>query len=264
VLGQGLRLAHLTEWLTFALAALALGIAVGIGRLPSLAQGAFVAIGAFGAALLQTRAGWPPAAAVPAATLAAAALGAVAGIGLVRLRPAFVAAGTWLLTWLAAAALAGFPGLSGGTDGITVAAPAVAGLELRPWLLYELALALVALAVLAFGAYARGLPGLALAALGQSPAGAAALGLPRARLRLAAFAAAAAAGGLAGAIEVQAAGIADPAAYEPLLSFELLGAVVLGGAARALGPLAGTAIVALAGAAAGTLTAVGTLEPAHE
>ena len=260
-LGEGLRLAHLTEWLTFAIAALGLGIAVGIGRLPSLAQGAFVAVGAFAAALLQAREGWPLLAAVPTATLASAALGAVAGIGLVRLRPAFVAAGTWLLAWLMAAALAGFPGLSGGTGGITLPAPAVGGLELRPWLLYEVALVLVVLAFLAFGAYARGLPGIALAAFGQRPAGAAALGLPGTRLRLAAFTVAAAAGGLAGAVEVQVAGIADPAAYDPLLSFELLAAVVLGGAARALGPLAGTMIVALAGTAAGTLTAVGALQP---
>ena len=261
VLGEGLRLAHLTEWLTFAIAALGLGIAVGIGRLPSLAQGAFVAIGAFTAALLQARGGWPLAAAVPVATLVSAAFGALAGLGLARLRPVFLAAGTWLLAWLVVAVLAGFPRISGGTDGITMPTPAIGGLGLRPWALYELALVVVAVAVLAFGTYARGLPGLALAALAQRPAGAATLGLPSTSLRVAAFTAAAAAGGLAGAIEVQVAGIADPSAYGPLLSFELLGAVVLGGAARALGPLAGTAIVALGGVVAGTLTAVGTLQP---
>ena len=261
VVTDDLRLAHLTEWLAFAIAALGLGIAVGVGAMPSLAQGAFVAVGAFAAAQLQTRADWPLAIAVPVAVLIAAASGVVTGAGLVRLRPVFVAAGTWLLAWLAAAALEGFPGLSGGSDGINLSVPALGGLELRPWLLYEAVLALVLLAVLAFGAYAHGLPGLALAALGQRPAGAAALGLPPARLRLAAFTAAAAAGGLAGAVEVQAAGVADPSAYGPLLSFELLGAVVLGGAARALGPLVGTTLIALAGVVAGALTAVGTLRP---
>ena len=261
VVTDDLRLAHLTEWLAFAIAALGLGIAVGVGAMPSLAQGAFVAVGAFAAAQLQTRADWPLAVAVPVAVLIAAASGVVTGAGLVRLRPVFVAAGTWLLAWLAAAALEGFPGLSGGSDGINLSVPALGGLELRPWLLYEAVLALLLLAVLAFGAYAHGLPGLALAALGQRPAGAAALGLPPARLRLAAFSAAAAAGGLAGAVEVQAAGVADPSAYGPLLSFELLGAVVLGGAARALGPLVGTTLIALAGVVAGALTAVGTLRP---
>ena len=261
VVTDDLRLAHLTEWLAFAIAALGLGIAVGVGAMPSLGQGAFVAVGAFAAALLQTRAGWPLAAAVPVAVVIAAVSGVVTGAGLVRLRPVFVAAGTWLLAWLVAAALDGFPGLSGGSGGINLPVPTLGGLELRPWLLYEIVLALLVLAVLAFGAYAHGLPGLALAALGQRPAGAAALGLPSARLRLAAFTAAAAAGGLAGAVEVQAAGLADPSAYGPLLSFELLGAVVLGGAARALGPLVGTALIALAGVVAGALTAVGTLRP---
>jgi len=261
VVADDLRLAHLTEWLAFAIAALGLGIAVGVGAMPSLAQGAFVAVGAFAAAQLQTRADWPLAAAVPVAVLIAAATGVLTGAGLVRLRPVFVAAGTWLLAWLVAAALEGFPGLSGGSDGINLSGPALGGLELRPWLLYELVLALLVVVVLAFGAYTHGLPGLALAALGQRPAGAAALGLPQARLRLAAFTAAAAAGGLAGAVEVQAAGLADPSAYGPLLSFELLGAVVLGGAARALGPLVGTTLIALAGVVAGALTAVGTLRP---
>jgi len=261
VVTDDLRLAHLTEWLAFAIAALGLGIAVGVGAMPSLAQGAFVAVGAFAAALLQDRADWPFAAAVPVAVVIAAASGVVTGAGLVRLRPVFVAAGTWLLAWLAAAVLEGFPDLSGGSGGINVPGPALGGLELRPWLLYEVVLAVLVLVVLAFGAYAHGLPGLALAALGQRPAGAAALGLPPARLRLAAFTAAAAAGGLAGALEVQAAGLADPSAYGPLLSFELLGAVVLGGAARALGPLVGTALIALAGVVAGALTAVGTLRP---
>ena len=261
VVTDDLRLAHLTEWLAFAIAALGLGIAVGVGAMPSLGQGAFVGIGAFAAALLQTRADWPLAAALPVAVLIATAAGAVAGAGLVRLRPVFVAAGTWLIAWLVTAALEGFPRLSGGSDGIDLPGPVLGGLELRPWLLYEGALVLLLLTVLAFGAYAHGLPGVALAALGQRPAGAAALGLPSARLRLAAFTAAAAAAGLAGAVEVQAAGIADPAAYGPLLSFELLGAVVLGGAARALGPLVGTALIALAGVVAGALTAVGTMRP---
>jgi len=261
VVTDDLRLAHLTEWLAFAIAALGLGIAVGVGAMPSLAQGAFVAVGAFAAALLQERAGWSPAVAVPVAVLIAAGSGVVTGAGLVRLRPVFVAAGTWLLAWLAAAALEGFPDLSGGSDGLDVGPPSLGGLELRPWLLYEVVLALLVLVVLAFGAYARGLPGLALAALGQRPVGAAALGLPPVRLRLAAFVAASAAGGLAGAVEVQAAGLADPSAYGPLLSFELLGAVVLGGGARALGPLVGTGLIALAGVVAGGLTAVGTLRP---
>jgi branched-chain amino acid transport system permease protein len=253
VVADPLRLAHLTGWLAFALAALGLGLVVGIGGLPSLAQGAFVGIGAFAAALLQARAGWPVAPAVLAAALAAASIGVVTGVGVVRVRPVFVAVSTWLLAWLVAIGLTVFPRVSGGADGIAVdVAP-------RPWLEYEVLLALVAVATGVFALFARGLPGICLAAVRQRYAAAAALGLPAARLRLTAFALAAGVGGLAGGLEVQVSGVADPAAYDPLLSFELLAAVVLGGAARTLGPLVGTAIVALAGVAAGTLTAAGAL-----
>jgi branched-chain amino acid transport system permease protein len=220
-LHDALRLAHLTEWLTFALAAVGLGLAVGIGGLPSLSQGAFVAIGAFAAALLQSRAGWPaPAAAV-------AALGRRAGRGRHRPRGRAAAArvravATWLLAWLVAVALPAFPRVSGGVDGIVVPNPAV-----PVWALYEVALALLAVALGLFALFARGLPGLALAAVRQRPAGAVALGVPKAHVRLVAFTLAAALGGLAGALEVQVAGVADPASYDPVLSFELLAAVVL-------------------------------------
>jgi branched-chain amino acid transport system ATP-binding protein/branched-chain amino acid transport system permease protein len=253
VVTDPLRLAHLTGWLTFALAALGLGLVVGLGGLPSLAQGAFVGIGAFAAALLQGRGGWPVLPAIVAGALVAAATGAVTGVGVVRVRPVFVAVSTWLLAWLVAIGLAAFPRISGGADGIAV------GPATRPWLWYELLLVLVAVATGLFALYARGLPGLSLAAVRERYAAATALGLPTARLRLTAFVLAAGAGGLAGGLEVQVSGVADPVSYDPLLSFELLAAVVLGGAARALGPLAGTAIVALAGVVAGTLTAAGAL-----
>jgi ribose/xylose/arabinose/galactoside ABC-type transport system permease subunit len=201
VVADPLRLAHLTGWLAFALAALGLGLVVGIGGLPSLAQGAFVGIGAFAAALLQARAGWPVAPAVLAAALAAASIGVVTGVGVVRVRPVFVAVSTWLLAWLVAIGLTVFPRVSGGADGIAVdVAP-------RPWLEYEVLLALVAVATGVFALFARGLPGICLAAVRQRYAAAAALGLPAARLRLTAFALAAGVGGLAGGLEVQVSGV---------------------------------------------------------
>jgi branched-chain amino acid transport system permease protein len=86
---------------------------------------------------------------------------------------------------------------------------------------------------------ARSSFGWSLQAAAQRPAGAAALGVRIARLRLAAFAGAAAVGGLAGGLAVQLAAVADPGSYDALLSFKLLVAVLVGGAATALGPVAG-------------------------
>jgi branched-chain amino acid transport system permease protein len=64
-----------------------------------------------------------------------------------------------------------------------------------------------------------------------------------ARLRLRAFAGAAAVGGLAGGLAVQLVGVADPGEYGPSLSFRLLVAVLVGGAVSALGPVVGVVIL---------------------
>src|SRR5439155_23285540 len=92
--------------------------------------------------------------------------------------------------------------------------------------------------------------GLDLAAAAQHRGAAAALGVPMERLRVGAFAASALVGGLAGGFAVQLDIVADPTAYGPLLSFELLVAVLVGGAAAALGPSAGVVVLGLIALAA--------------
>ena len=216
-----LALDRLASTLYLALAAVALGFAVGVGGIPSLGQGAFMAIGAFLTAGLIARQGWPAEAAVAAGTIGAALGGAVTGLGVARLRGVLVAVSTWLLTWLVVFALAAFPVLSGGSQGIVVPQTSLAGLRLTTTVHYELALGLVALAVAAYTLLARGRPGLALAAAHQHTDAAVAVGVPVFRLRLGAFVASAAVAGLAGALTVQLAGVADPTGYGPTLSFKL-------------------------------------------
>ena len=50
--------------------------------------------------------------------------------------------------------------------------------------------------------------------------------------------------GLAGALGVELAQVADPSAYGPVLSFQLFVAVILGGARLPLGPVVGLAVIA--------------------
>src|SRR5207249_6232489 len=104
-----------------------------------------------------------------------------------------------------------------------------------------------ALTAVGIAAVRRGAPGLELSALRQAPPLATSLGVPLARRRLGAFAVSAAIAGLAGALSVQLAAVADPASYDPFLSFKLLVAVLLGGAAATLGPAAGVAALGLIG-----------------
>jgi branched-chain amino acid transport system permease protein len=126
---------------------------------------------------------------------------------------------------------------------------------------YELALALVALAIAAYAAVARSPLGAQLAAVRDRPAAASALGVPAARLRLGAFVASAAVGGLAGALAVQLAGVTDPGANGPFRSFQLFVAVLLGGAAAAGGGLVGISVLGLLGLAAGAVARLENVPP---
>jgi branched-chain amino acid transport system permease protein len=225
-----------------AVAAVGLSLAVGLAGIPSLAQGAFVGVGAIVATHVRADAGWSPLAAAALGTLAALLSGAVTGLAFVRLRSAFAAVATWILTWLFALFALAFPSVGGGARGLIVPEGSIGGLTLDTTAYYEIALALLAVALLAVAALRRSSVGFGLEAIRQRPAAATALGVSAPRLRLVAFAAAAGIGGLAGSFSVQLAGVFDPAAYGPFLSFSLFVAVLLAGArpgaAAALGAFA--------------------------
>jgi branched-chain amino acid transport system permease protein len=248
----GVRVDGLANTAYLALAATALGLIVGPGGLPSLGTGAFMAIGAFTAGLLVARSGW----ALEPAALAGAVAALVAGVltgGVVRLRPAFVAVSTWLLAWLVWLFLLAFPSVSGGAQGLILPPKTLFGLDATPTVHFEVALALTALTALAVVALRRGAPGLELSALRQAPALAVSLGVRLERRRLGALAFSAAVAGLAGGLSVQLQAVADPAAYDPFLSFKLLVAVLLGGAAATLGPAVGVVLLGLIGLVSGPL-----------
>jgi branched-chain amino acid transport system permease protein len=248
----GVRVDALANTAYLALAATALGLIVGPGGLPSLGTGAFMAIGAFTSGLLVARSGWP----LEPAALAGAAAALVAGLlsgGVVRLRRVFVAVSTWLLAWLVWLFLLAFPSVSGGAQGLILPPKSLLGLDATPTVHFEVALALTALTALAVYALRRGAPGLELSALRQAPALAVSLGVRLERRRLAALAFSAGVAGLAGGLSVQLSAVADPAAYDPFLSFKLLVAVLLGGAAATLGPAVGVALLGLIGLVSGPL-----------
>src|SRR5262249_13039341 len=152
-----------------ALAATGLWVSVGMTGMPSLGQGAFMAIGAFAVALLTAKAGWPALAATIVGVGAAAAGGVVAGAGVVRLRPVFVAVATGSLPWAGVLFLLAFPSVSGGAQGLVVP------LTLSVSAHYELALTLLVAAILAGAALARGRVGIELRAVRIHPAAAEAL-----------------------------------------------------------------------------------------
>ena len=243
------RLADLAGGLYLAIAATGLAFAVGVGGLPSLAQGAFVAAGAVvSARLLQV--GAPTVVAAPLGAAAGAVAAAVVALLFVQLPRAGIAAATWIVAWLVATALDSIGWFFGGTEGLVVTAgPSPAGH-------YELALAVTALAGVGFSALARSPLGLGLAAARDREAAAAGCGIPVRRLRVTAFAVSGAAAGLAGALGVELAGIGDPSQYGPYLSFKLFVVVLVGGAVAPLGATAGVIVLGVLSIAAGAIGSV--------
>ena len=228
---------ELAAWLYLALSATGLVATVGLAGLPSLAQGGFMTIGTLTTGLLAARAGWPVEATVPVAVLASLVGGLVAGLAVVRLDSLFIAVGTWILAWLVFLGAQAFPGISGGAQGYVVDS------SLSTTGHYELALALTALAVVAVATLRRSATGIRLRAVRDRPAAAAGLGVRGDRLLLGTFVASAAVGGLAGSLAVQFAGVTDPGAFGPVVSFKLLAAVLLGGASYAVSGIAGVAVL---------------------
>jgi branched-chain amino acid transport system permease protein len=254
VLPRDVAVDRLAHYAYLAAAAVALGLLVGPGGMPSLCQGVFVGLGA----VISARLGSVPLlVALACATAVAALAGAAVGAGFARLRAVYLAVATWLIAWGFALALLASPRIVGGAEGVVVGPGRVAGVDLTPTVHYELGVVLVLVAVLGTASVRRSALGLQLEGVGVTPAGALALGVPRGAARTRAFALSAALAGLAGALAVHLALVADPAAYGPLLSFQLLVACLVGGAASPVGPVVGIALVALmgpAGEAVGRLT----------
>ncbi len=255
------RMPDLAAWVYLALAAVGLAYAVGLAGIPSLGQGAFLGIGAFAEAIARAKWGWPLLPSILLAVLAAAAAGGLTGLATGRLRGAFVAVSTWILSWIVALILLSFPGISGGAQGLVLPQATVFGRTLTPTAHYEIGVVLVALAVIAFAVLARRAPGLALGAAREHPDPALALGVPVARLRLGALTASAAIAGVAGALGVELAQVADPSAYGPILSFTLFVAVIVGGVRTPLGPVVGLLAIAAFSYAAEQVGALRGLPP---
>jgi ABC-type branched-subunit amino acid transport system ATPase component/ABC-type branched-subunit amino acid transport system permease subunit len=242
---------ELAQALWLLVAALGLALSVQYAGLPVLGQGAFVAVGGVGTALLGPGgAGWPLGVAAVASIVLAAALGHVVALGASRLEGAYLALATWALAWLVYRMMLAFPSTFGGAQGLVRRAPAHVvspslGLELTltPTVHVVLAAA-ICVAVIVIGIRVeRGPAGLDLAALREGPALASSLGVPVAARRRAVLTVTAALGALSGAGTVVLLGLVAPADVSPLLSLQLFVAVLVGGTAGWWGPVVGVALL---------------------
>ena len=229
---------QIAEIASYVIAVAGLTALVGLSGQISLGHGAFMAIGAYSAALLLLHLHWPLAAVLVASTVITAASGAVVGVAAARLRGPYLAGATLLLAVALPSLALSDASLFGGDQGLTVAVstPAFLGPSFPPtrwqaWL--TCGCALITLVLLAN--LARSRIGRSWRAAGDDEVAAALAGLNVARLRVLAFVVSAACAGLAGVLLAVTTSIVTPGAFTLTLSIALLTGAVLGG----LGSLAG-------------------------
>ena len=241
----------LAQALWLLVSAYGLALSVSYAGLPVLGQGAFMAVGAYGTALLGPGgAGWPLGLAALTAVAVAAVVGYAVAAGASRLEGAYLALATWALGWLVQRTLVAYPDTFGGVDGLTRPSPAhlvtrTFGLELTLTPGVHIALASVLCLTLAAALVRldRGPGGLDLAALREGPELAASLGIPVASRRRTVLAVTAALGATSGAGAAVLLGLVAPSDVSPLVSLQLFVAVLLGGTARWWGPVLGVAVL---------------------
>ena len=211
---------------------------IGLSGQISIGHGAFMAIGAYGAALLLLHLHWPLEAVFAASALIAAAAGAIIGVAAARLRGPYLAGATLMLAVALPSLADKYAGVFGGDQGLSVSisTPAWLGAAFPPtrWLAWiTCAAALITLVLLAN--LGRSRIGRSWRALRDNEVAAALSGLNVARMQILAFVVSSACAGLGGALLAVVTNIVSPGAFTLTLSISVLTAAILGG----LGSLAG-------------------------
>lgn len=241
--------AHLVTQLTFilifALTGLGYQILLGYTGLLSLGQAGFVAIGAYACVFLEKQ-GVHFFAALPAAALICALVGAVLGVPVLRLRGLYLAVATMALGFIILQVTARWTAVTGGNSGMSVPRIEAFGLVLSrdvPFYFVCLSIFLVALWLVAN--ILRSPTGRALAAVRDSDIAAQSMGIDVAWTKTKAFALSAFFTGLAGGLLAHRLSYISPEQFGLHLSIELLLLVLIGGLASLRGAVFGAAFIVL-------------------
>jgi branched-chain amino acid transport system permease protein len=236
------RLGEIAVWAIFAMS---LDLLVGYAGMVSLGHALFFGLAAYALASLTLFLKWPPALALPAAVVVAAASALLVGIVAVRLGGVFfimITLAFGQMGWAYFQRARSFGGV-GGMSGVTPPDLAAIGLDLSNPADFALLAVIVAALVYLLLALVTASPfGRMLVALHQNEHRARALGLPVQRYKLAAFALAGALAGLAGCLQAWRTGFVSPELLVWTSSGEVLIMVIIGGLGSLAGPAAGAAI----------------------
>ncbi len=232
-----------TTALIFMILAASLNLVTGTAGLLSLGHAAFYGIGAYTAAILSTRLGWPVLATLPAAGIVAAAAGTLVALPIMRLVSIYFAVATLGIGEMIHVTLLNWVGFTRGPMGIGGIPPIGAfGVEVDSLLGIYYAVALVAaLSLWALHRFTHSYYGNALRALREDDQCADSMGLNVSVLKVQAFALSCFFAGVAGGLLAHTSAYISPDNFRFMESILILAMAVVGG----LGSLPGAIIGAI-------------------
>jgi branched-chain amino acid transport system permease protein len=227
-----------------AIVCVGLNLLIGYAGQISLGHAGFFGLGAYGSAILASRYGWPPLAALLVTTLGVALLAYIVGRPILRLKGHYLAMATLGLGIIIFMVLTTEDKFTGGPDGIAVVpfhigTFALQGERIWYWVVGVLLLLAVWLALNLIESPA----GRALRALHSSEVGAEVVGINAAEHKLMVFVISAVFASVAGSLSAHYSGFVTPAKAAFLHSIELVTMVVFGGLASTYGAVVGAAVL---------------------
>ncbi|RMF29515.1 MAG: branched-chain amino acid ABC transporter permease [Chloroflexi bacterium] len=242
-------------WLTLAnqiglavIGAIGLNILTGFTGQISLGQGAFMAVGAYGAGILANRLGWPIWLTIPAASLLTAGVGAIFGIPSLRLKGLYLAIATLaaqqIIDWL----ITHWTSLTGGVEALVLRREAnvVLGVALRgDRTFYWIIMAFAAATTLFTANLFRTRVGRAFVAIRDHDIAAEVIGINLFLYKLLAFATSSFFVGLTGALTAHYRGIISWERFTIETSILYLAMIIIGGLGSVSGSIYGAAFMVL-------------------
>jgi len=226
--------------------ALGLNILTGYTGLISLGHAAFLGIGAYTAAILSAKAGFPFIAALPLAAVMAAATGAVVGIPTLRLRGMYLVVTTLAFQFITEHVIYHWESLTESDRGIKLATPYIFGIKLDTYesIYYVILFFAVAAAVFTKN-LAMSRTGRAFVAIRDRDIAAEIIGINLAKYKILAFVVSSAMAGLAGALHAYLVGLIGPEYFVFSQSILYIAMIIVGGMGTVLGSIIGAVFMVL-------------------
>ncbi|MBM4327470.1 MAG: branched-chain amino acid ABC transporter permease [Deltaproteobacteria bacterium] len=226
--------------------ALGLNILTGMTGLISLGHAAFMGLGAYTAAILSAKAGWPMVPCLLSGAVMSAVMGAIVGVPTLRLKGLYLVVTTLAFQFIVQHVIYHWESLTQSDKGIKLATPAFLGLEFGSYdsFYYVILFCAVLVAVLTKN-LAMSRTGRALVAVRDRDIAAEIIGVNLAKYKILAFVVSSFVAGLSGALYAYLLGLIAPDHFTFNQSILYVAMIIVGGMGTVLGSVLGAVFMVL-------------------